>query len=174
MKHPPHLHHQQGFTLLEIMVVLVIMGIMVSFATLGLGSSPEKPLGEEAQRLQARIQLAAENAVLEGRDLGIGVYKSGYLFFELQDDEKWASLAGDPQLRETKLPEEMEAQLSLEGSEIVMPGKPPEKPQVFILSSGESTPFSLEFSFDDPDIEPAVISFDQLGRPLDEASAKAL
>ncbi len=171
MKQPASPANQRGFTLLEIMVVLVIMGIMVSFATLGLGQSPEKPLGEESDRFKARFFLAAENAILEGRDLGLGVHKGGYEFFELLD-EKWIPLAGDPQLRKTKLPEGMEAQLTLEAVEIVMPGKPPEKPQIFILSSGESTPFTLEFSFDDPDIEPARLSFDQLGRFVDEDATR--
>ncbi len=158
-RHPLSL--SQGFTLLEIMVVLVIMGILVGFATLGLNKSPSDQLHEEARRVEARILLAQENAVLEGRDLGLGVFRTGYRFFELLDEE-WTPIDADPQLKASELPEDIEAQLTLESVAIVMESKEPEKPQVFILSSGESTPFSLEFTLDD--LDPVGVRFDMLGR----------
>lgn len=147
------------------MVVLVIMGILVSFAVLNLGSTGGADrLETESRRLQAKVRLAAEDAVLEGRDFAIGFTLTSYQFYQLVED-KWEAISADPFLKETKLEEDMEFQLVLEDVEIVMSKKEPEKPQVFILSSGEVTPFEIEIqSTDFDDMEPATVAFDMLGR----------
>lgn len=158
---------QRGFTLLEIMVVLVIMSILVGFAVLGLGSSGyDKQLNEEIRRLNARVSLATENAILEGRDLGLGFAAHGYQFYELTENQ-WQALGTDDLLKKVELDDTTELQLRLEDTDIVMSAKLPEKPQIFILSSGENTPFELEIrTRQDDQLEPKTIAFDLLGRRI--------
>lgn len=150
-------------------MVLVIMGVLAGFAVLGLGSNGHADrLQLESKRLQAKVRLAAEDAVLEGKDFGIGFTLGGYQFYQLED-ETWAAITADPFLKETKLEDDLEIQLVLEDVEIVMSKKQPEKPQVYILSSGESSPFELEIrSKDFDDAEPVIVAFDMLGRVIRE------
>ncbi|GAA4502586.1 type II secretion system minor pseudopilin GspH [Pseudaeromonas paramecii] len=75
---------QTGFTLIEIMLVVVILGCAVGIAILslpGMGSQGKvQDLRSESERLLATVQLAAEQSVLEGRTLGLRVDEHGYQF----------------------------------------------------------------------------------------------
>ncbi len=135
---------QRGFTLLEIMVVLVIVGIFVSLAVLGLrGPDAGDRLEEEARRLNALIALAAEESILQGRELMVEVEPHGYAF-RYFDGEKWLPLEEDEMLRPRELPEEIELDAVVEGSEmqsLLYQGR--KSSQIFILSSGEMSPFEI-------------------------------
>jgi general secretion pathway protein H len=156
---------QRGFTLLEIIVVLVIIGIMVSFAVLQFGDEGEKQLKEETRRLELLVKLAREESILESSDYAIGFWQGGYSFYTLDEGEgKWDEITDDPTLRPREIPEYIELSIELEDQLVILEMEPPEKPQIFLLSSGEMTPFLLQLSVQDRDDLPKEISFDQLGR----------
>ena len=69
-----------GFSLLEIMIVVVIMGILVSIFTLSMGSFSDDATSEHARRLEALINLATEEASMQGREVGLRFYEHGYEF----------------------------------------------------------------------------------------------
>ena len=139
---------QRGFTLLELMVVLVIIGVLLSFVGLSTGGdSRAEQMQREATRLIALIDMASEQAVLRSEQLAIRFGDSDYEFMLLQAGNKWAALQDDGPLRARELPRGMELRLELE--ENPPPGlraEDAEAPQVFLLSSGEMTPFMLTFS----------------------------
>ncbi len=157
--------HQRGFTLLEILVVLVIIGIITSMAVLNIGDRKDEVLQREANRISALIKLAREEAILEGREYGLGFWREHYQFYELDEEaETWSPLAGDSHLRPRELPETVGIMLELENQEILLGAKPPEKPQIFILSSGETTAFILQIEPTEWDSEAIILEYDQLGR----------
>jgi general secretion pathway protein H len=160
---------QGGFTLLELLVVVVIVAILFTYTTLAIRSNtPEDQIKEEAYRLQNLIQLALEEAILRGEEYGIEIHLDGYRFLRFTDNQ-WQPLSQDKILRERKLPLDMELEMHLEETEIVIglatePMSDNEveleqtdeqkkdkkeaeiKPHIFLLSSGEITPdFDIRF-----------------------------
>ena len=150
-----------GFTLLELLVVVVIIGIVSSFAVLSTGlTGRDKPLGKEAQRLLALMQMAGEEAVLKSEELGLIVSNDGYHFLSYQENA-WQPLEDDL-FRERGLPDDLTLDLVLEGRPIVLDDPSltdsktdsdmdddkdkPKPPQILFLSSGEVSPFALTLS----------------------------
>lgn len=140
-----------GFTLLELLVVLLLIGIVLSFATLSFGDGGrERRLGMEARRLAALIDLAGQEAVLQSRELGILFDEEGYRF-EVWDGKDWTVLSGDKVLRSRALPAEIELTLLLEGipAGLRHVKDKPAVPQVMLRSSGEHTPFEVVLETED-------------------------
>lgn len=132
----------RGFTLIELLVVLFIVGIITSFATLSIGQDRSSALEEEAQRLRAVVKLAADEAVLSGREIALQFTPEGYEFLTLED-KKWAPLNDDPAFGKHMLPSDMQVELRIEGERVTPRGaKDKAEPAlVLLLSSGELTPF---------------------------------
>jgi len=171
-RHPEQLDRHRGFTLLELLVVVVVVSILFTYATLAIRSdTPEDLLKEEARRLDRLVELALEEAILRGEEYALEVHQNGYLFLRFYQDQ-WQPLADDKILRERELPLNMELEMRLEETEIVIDpsagkktsssdesngdsdGEQDEenedeasyKPQIFLLSSGEITPeFDIRF-----------------------------
>lgn len=146
---------QRGFTLLEIMVVVVIVGIMISLATLSIGSIAEDSTAEHARRLEALLDLSLEEAGIRGRELGLRFYQHQYEFSTrvqgVDEDGNavwlWTPLADDGMLKTRNLGDDVTLELEVEGEEVTLEYEADSdevyEPQVFILSSGDIEP---EFS----------------------------
>jgi len=138
-----------GFTLLELMVVLVLISIIFTFAMLSFGGDDVAELMEqEVRRLETLVVLAADEAIMRGDELGIRFTEDGYEFMLLQQDG-WQMPQNDRLLHAYSLPDVLALRLQLEGDAPVFPGQPTDDdaitPHVFILSSGEVTPFTVVF-----------------------------
>lgn len=148
-----------GFTLLELLVVIVIISVLFSFMTLTIrSSSPEDVIKEEARRFNQLIQLALDEAVLRNTEYGLKFDKNGYQFLQLEENT-WLTMDADKMLRSRELPLEMELELSVEQIDVIIgetnesPDEASEQnedklqPQVFLMSSEEITPeFSVRFT----------------------------
>ena len=142
-----------GFTLLELMVVLVLISIIFTFAMLSFGGDDVAELMEqEVRRLETLVALAADEAIIRGDELGIRFTGDGYEFMLLQQNG-WQVPQDDRLLHAYSLPGVLALRLQLEGDAPVFPGQPTDDdaitPHVFILSSGEVTPFSVVFESDE-------------------------
>ena len=152
-----------GFTLLELMVVLVLIGIIFSFAVLSLGGDDYAELMEqETHRMMTLLGLASDEAVLRGDELAVLFAEDGYSFLILDEDQQWRATSEDGLLKSYALPEGVDLRLEVEGEPPILtatsiddiellendPDEDEEEelqPQVFILSSGEMTPFTVTF-----------------------------
>ena len=84
---------EAGFTLVELMVVIVIVGLMSAVAVM---SAPgRRTLAAEADQFAARLTRAQEEAVLTNRPVGVQVTGQGYSFLT-RTGATWAVLDDGP------------------------------------------------------------------------------
>jgi len=151
----------RAFTLIEILVVISIVGIVVSIALLSLGVlGDDRDLRKEGRRMIALVQLAQDEATMQGREFGIEFMTDSYRFVEYDPFlNVWGEILGDEVLRLRQLPEDTEFDLFIEGQHVLLDPEParfelPEDnersqvgekyaPHIFVFSSGDMTAFEL-------------------------------
>lgn len=70
------IRHSRGFTLLEVMLVVLLMGLAATAVTMTMGNSgPKQQLTREAQRFMAATETVLDETVLSGQFIGIVVDK---------------------------------------------------------------------------------------------------
>jgi len=153
---------QQGFTLIELLVVIVIIGVVIGGTLLSIGDRGAQRLRTESGRVAALLATARDEAVLQSRDRAMVFWKNGYAFFVRGEEGQWDDLTGDRVMRPRELGEQLRLDLYLEGLRVKLGEQPPEKPQVYLLASGEVTPFTLVVS--DTQRRERTLEVDPLGR----------
>lgn len=136
---------QQGFTLIEVMVVVIIIGILINYVTLSFRSNaPEDLLKTEAQRLSSLIGLASEEALLRSVLIGVDIGEEEYGFLRLEEGV-WQPM-DDNLFRSRQLPDGM--LFSIASTQQVGEDEEENVPEIILLNSGEMTPFELKLSSD--------------------------
>jgi len=133
---------QRGFTLLELLVVLVIVGLTLGAVSLNVLSSPQQVLQNEAQRLALLMQLARDEAIVRNRPIAFEAQGDGYRFV-VREGNLWVPLDQDEMLRPRSF-QQPPVGLSLTpavgvGSplRIVFGREPVDKPFVLTLITGD-------------------------------------
>jgi general secretion pathway protein H len=88
-----------GFTLVELLVVMVIIGITLGLASLNAIPSPRQDLQQEAQRLALLLQLARDEAIVRNRQVAFEANPERYRFV-VRNDKGWEPVTRDDLLRE--------------------------------------------------------------------------
>jgi len=141
---------QQGFTLLELMVVIAIIGVLFSLAALSVGTSNDQSVDAEAKRFAALMRLASEEAIVNTREMILEVDKRQYRFLVLTEQGFVPIEEGDKVFRPRELPDNLEIKLRIEDQSVEFDGLEAENlPKIGIFSSGEMTPFSFTLLRDD-------------------------
>ena len=170
MKHTPTntAEKQHGFTLIEVMVVIVLIGLMASLVQFNIsGNNPADKLKHESARFAAIFEVAADYGMLNNVELGLIVKKDSYQFVGY-DGTQWTEIPDQDWQAHVTMSEEIELSLELDDLPIdepllfdadtfkeideddftLMSREEREKkiiPQVYILSGGDLTPFSVTF-----------------------------
>lgn len=149
----------RGFSLIELLVVLVIIGIFVGIVALSIGiTGRDREIEREMFRIRSLLELVREEAMMQNRDFGLAFSESGYRFYIYDYGLlEWIEPPNDELLAERALGDKLRLSLRVEDRDVVLDegfnDKDPEtpKPQVMILSTGEMTPFqaSMERGFED-------------------------
>ncbi|MFP5430709.1 MAG: type II secretion system minor pseudopilin GspH [Gammaproteobacteria bacterium] len=168
----------RGFTLLEVLMVVLVVGILSAVVLLGLNpGGPERRLNDEAERLAALLSLASSEAVMQNREYGLYLDDAGYRFLCLDEqNQRWSDCTGDKLFREHELPEGLEirvlsdrrmrlpAPAAAESLSLQDQSTPALQPDVLLLSSGEASPAELEIRVADDPSARVEIRVDEIGR----------
>jgi general secretion pathway protein H len=105
----------QGFTLLEIMIVILLIGLMASAVMLNyVGQSRADVVEKELDRLDQMMQVAAEVALTRQLEIGVHLDDKGYRFM-LFEQNRWLTITAPRGLAPYAWPEGLSLELELEG-----------------------------------------------------------
>lgn len=89
----------RGFTLLELLVVMVIVGITLGAVSFNAMPNERQVLQNDAQRIALLLQLARDEAIVRNRPIAFEAEADRYRFL-LFEENKWQALQQDELLRE--------------------------------------------------------------------------
>ena len=126
----------QGFTLLEMMIVIVVIGVLVGMVSLASGVNPTQQARQEAGALAGVIRQLREQAVLEGREYGLRLSVEGYRSMRLEG-QAWEPLAAFH-----RWPDNLRLNVEQDGYSLSL-GADAGPPQIQLYSSDEISSFRL-------------------------------
>lgn len=135
---------QQGFTLLELMLVLVIIAVSSSLVMLSYGQadSAKKTALQIADQLNSMIEFCVDKAAFEGKPLGVLLSADGWQIVQPVQSKnerwRWIPLPGD---RRLTLAGEWGSAIKINVQPFEL--KESETPQILVLPDGQITPFTL-------------------------------
>lgn len=110
-----------GFTLIEMMLVIMLIGIMATFVQFnGGGDKKEQLLKQASMRFAGVFEIAAEYSMLNNVELGLLVDKTSYQFIAY-DGTRWTDVGDNDLLITATLPEGVEIKLELDDLPIEEP-----------------------------------------------------
>ncbi len=153
---------ERGFTLLELLVVVMVVGIMAGLTVMSVGGNVEREFRRDVARMQQQLDMAQDEAPFAGKELG---------FWIAPDGKSYRFLAFDSEALEWKpfeeegfagrnFPEQYRVQLEVDGAPVDLaalyremykldelpPGdEAPAIPWLVFFSDGHYTPFSIWF-----------------------------
>ncbi|MFV8572558.1 type II secretion system minor pseudopilin GspH [Marinobacter sp. SBS5] len=143
-----HRTAHSGFTLIEILVVLIIVGLLASLAVFSMGgNSQQRELESHVRELYLLMQTASEQAVLNNLELGLLLEEDGYRFVAFQDESGEWKPSGERLFNQRTLPEWMTVSQFVESDAPRLASAEDKlRPTIVFFSSGENTPFEIEFT----------------------------
>jgi general secretion pathway protein H len=122
----------QGFTLIEILVVLLIIGITISFALLAFGDFGEKRrIITKAEEFSQYIKVIQQQAILEATPYAIQIHPKNFTVLRFKKSN-WQLVPAKAIFRHATFPDGMVAHLTPNTMIVINP-------------SGNITPFQLDF-----------------------------
>lgn len=132
--------HAFGFTLIEMLVVLLIMGLLIGLVSAIALPDDRAQLRVEAERLSMLMDLAATESQLSGKPIAWTAEGTGYRFWRFTEASGWSELS-DATLHARLLPKGMTiSNLRVENMQAA------ERMRVEFYAYGSAPAFSIEMA----------------------------
>ena len=157
---------QAGFTLFEILVVVAIIAIATGAVLLQVRLPPAGDPQTVRQSVARLMQSGLDEAIFNGRELALSFSRADIAVLERDDaDGTWAPVS-KPEVLATPISlAHVVPRVVMEGRQISLPPtNSGTKPDAFILSSGETTPFRLLIGSPDKGGPVVELDVDAYGR----------
>lgn len=135
----------RGFTLLELLVVLIIAALLMGVVAFNAMPGERQALQNEAQRIALLLQLARDEAIVRNRPIAFEADNIRYRFL-IREENQWQLLGEDDLLRErefSRAPISLSIVPSVAAEaiplRIVFGREPVDKPFLLTLAIGESS-----------------------------------
>ncbi|WP_081015211.1 type II secretion system minor pseudopilin GspH [Pseudomonas fluorescens] len=128
----------RGFTLLELMIVMVMVGVLLGMVSLASGGSPVRQVRQEAEAMVQVTHQLRERAVFEGQEYGLRLSADGYRVMRL-GVRGW-----EPVKELTDWPLSVRVRLQQDGYTVDLDADEG-PPQLLMLSNDETSAFTLTF-----------------------------
>jgi general secretion pathway protein H len=153
---------ERGFTLIELLVVIAIAAILVTIVVISFNLvGDDRAVEKQVVKLSTLIDMASDEAQIQGRDYGLEFLQAGYRFVEYDPFlNVWNEVVGDDLLQPRALDDDMVVELFLEDRRVLLQAKVKDTevdddkpnrdltddylPHVLIMASGDITPFRLD------------------------------
>lgn len=136
-----------GFSLIEILVVVVIISLMAAVMTVAVGAlGGDSEIEDEGARIIDVLAVALDQAQLEGRDYGLRLDPSGYEVMVFDGRRGWIAAGGDKWFERREFPAGLTIALESEGRRVLLRESGAAEtrlPQIVAFGSGEVTPYRI-------------------------------
>jgi general secretion pathway protein H len=126
----------RGFTLLELMIVIVVVGVLLGMVSVVGGGSPAREVRQEAEAMVQVIHQLRERAVFEGQEYGLRLRTDGHRVMRL-GVRGW-----EPVGELTDWPLSVRLRLQLDGYWVALDADEG-PPQLLMFSNDETSVFTL-------------------------------
>jgi general secretion pathway protein H len=135
------MNREGGFTLVEILVVVAIIGIVLAIASINLLPDDRRTLETEAERVALLFELAQDAAISGGDELAWQADGLHYAFYRQDEKKHWVAETADEMLRSRDWPSGIKLQ-SLKINHVVATSED----RLIFAPSGMGLPFELVLS----------------------------
>lgn len=133
-----------GFTLIEILIVMLIISIVSSVAVLTISHNEKSELHTFSKQLANLLRLAEEQALLQPAVLGFNFDDTSFAFYQFQENARdknnqWQELTDSTLARHT-IPKGISLNLKINGADV---DNKPGQPKLIISNNGDVPAFVL-------------------------------